>query len=174
MRRTSLRPGPSHARSGRRVPHQRRGCTSRFLLRMERAGPAGGGRAQGPREWRACRPIGGKRGVPETNELELLLAVAAEARAPPENQMRHIWTAALRNCAAPSRARRQLITSPTSSPLSHLFIHFSKEATRNPSLKLFFALMRDGARSHPTHSLTFMGLWDQKDRNSNSKSPAAV
>ena len=55
-----------------------------------------------------------------------------------------------------------------------LIYSLSQRSNQESKFKTFFALMRDGARSHPTHSLTFMGLWDQKDRNSNSKSPAAV
>ncbi|KAL0600627.1 Zinc finger protein, partial [Plecturocebus cupreus] len=62
------------------------------------------GRARGLQEWRAVPPIGGKPGTAATNELGFVAAAAAEARAPRGEPMKHIWTAVLRGCAAPSRA----------------------------------------------------------------------
>ena len=143
---------------------------------MEGARPAGGG-GPGLPEWRADGPIGSKRGAAATNEQELRVTAAAEIRAPRGNQMRHIWTAAPGNCAAHSRGPTSAEHVPHVSPSSHLlFIYsFSQRSNQGSKFKTFLPrLMRDGARSHPTHSLIFMGLWDQKNRNSNNKSPAAV
>lgn len=138
-------PGPSRARLPRRVPHQRARSTSRFLKRMERAGPAGGGGPQAagvagrPANRRQVRNRGhqwagasGSRGGWDS----------CRAREPDEA---HLDSCAEELGSPSAGAQRQLSTSPTSSPSGHwLFIHFPKEAAKDPSVKLSPSNVRRG------------------------------
>lgn len=111
---------------------------------------------------------------------------ASQASAPPGKQMKHIWTAVLRKFVGPFPACHPQGTSPTSSPASHLLLsYFSQEAIGNPKLNFFFLpatappprISSTPCKARPHHiqhsCLIFMGLCDQKNRNSN-KNPAAV
>lgn len=109
------------------LPGSRRGWSE--LARRAGAGP----RPAGVAGWRATRRRARRHGHQSAGGLG---SRSCRGLCPAGNQMRHIWTAALRKCAAPSRAGLQLSTSPTSSPGHLLFIHFPAKANKDPSFKL--------------------------------------